>query len=36
MNKFELQRFAVDPKMIKTADLAKVRDVDFTSQFVRC
>ena len=34
MNKFELQRFAVDPKMIKTADLAKVRDVDFTSQFV--
>ncbi len=28
-----LQLFAVDEKMIKSADLAKVRDVDFTARF---
>lgn len=31
--KLDLQRFAVDPKMIMEADLKKVRDVDFTLQF---
>ena len=34
MNRFDLQLFAVDPKTVKSADLAKVRDVDFTEQFV--
>ncbi|MDD7769516.1 hypothetical protein [Suipraeoptans intestinalis] len=29
-----LQLFAVDEKMIKASDLAKVRDVDFTQRFV--
>lgn len=33
MNKFDLQLFAVDANTIKTADLAKVRDVDFTERF---
>ena len=31
--KLNLQLFAVDERMIKSADLAKVRDVDFTLQF---
>ena len=31
--KFALQLFAVDEKMIKSADLAKVRDVDFIERF---
>lgn len=31
--KFGLQLFAVDEKMIKSAELAKVRDVDFTERF---
>ena len=31
--KFGLQLFAVDEKMIISADLAKVRDVDFTERF---
>lgn len=34
MNRFDLQLFAVDTKTVKSADLAKVRDVDFTEQFV--
>lgn len=34
MNRFDLQLFAVDAKTVKSADLAKVRDVDFTEQFV--
>lgn len=34
MKKFDLQLFAVDEKMIKSADLAKVRDVDFVERFV--
>lgn len=33
MKKFDLQMFAVDAKTIKKADLAKVRDVDFTERF---
>lgn len=33
MNKFDLQLFAVDEKTVKAADLAKVRDVDFTERF---
>ena len=31
--KMDLQLFAVDPKAIKAADLARVRDVDFTQRF---
>ena len=34
MKKMNLQLFAVDEKMGKAADLAKVRDVDFTERFV--
>ena len=30
---FDLQMFAVDAKTIKKADLAKVRDIDFTERF---
>lgn len=33
MTKLNLQLFAVDAKTIKAADLAKVRDVDFTERF---
>ena len=33
MKKFDLQIFAVDAKTVKEADLAKVRDVDFTERF---
>lgn len=33
MKKFDLQMFAVDAKTVKAADLAKVRDVDFTERF---
>ena len=33
MRKMNLQLFAVDEKTIKAADLAKVRDVDFTERF---
>lgn len=33
MKKFDLQLFAVDAKTVKAADLAKVRDVDFTERF---
>lgn len=33
MNKFDLQMFAVDENTILAADLAKVRDVDFTERF---
>ena len=33
-NKMNLQLFAVDEKTVKAADLAKVRDVDFTERFV--
>ena len=33
MKKFDLQMFAVDAKTVKEADLAKVRDVDFTERF---
>lgn len=33
MEKFNLQLFAVDTKTIKSADLAKVRDVDFAERF---
>lgn len=33
MKKFDLQLFAVDTKTVKSADLAKVRDVDFTERF---
>lgn len=33
MKKFDLQLFAVDENTIKAADLAKVRDVDFTERF---
>ena len=31
--KFDLQMFAVDAKTVKEADLAKVRDIDFTERF---
>ena len=31
--KFDLQLFAVDAKTVKEADLAKVRDIDFTERF---
>lgn len=34
MNKFDLQLFAADANMVKAADLAKIRDVDFTERFV--
>lgn len=33
MKKIDLQMFAVDAKTVKEADLAKVRDVDFTERF---
>lgn len=33
MKHFDLQLFAVDEKTVKAADLAKVRDVDFTERF---
>lgn len=33
MKKIDLQMFAVDAKTVKAADLAKVRDVDFTERF---
>ena len=33
MKKIDLQLFAVDAKTVKEADLAKVRDVDFTERF---
>ena len=33
MKKLDLQMFAVDAKTVKAADLAKVRDVDFTERF---
>ena len=33
MKKLDLQMFAVDAKTVKEADLAKVRDVDFTERF---
>ena len=33
MNKFNLQLFAVDANTVKSADLAKVRDVDFAERF---
>lgn len=33
MKKFDLQMFAVDTNTVKSADLAKVRDVDFTERF---
>lgn len=33
MRNFDLQMFAVDANTIKAADLAKVRDVDFTERF---
>lgn len=33
MKKFDLQIFAVDANTIKSADLAKVRDVDFAERF---
>lgn len=33
MEKFNLQLFAVDENTVKSADLAKVRDVDFTERF---
>lgn len=33
MKKFDLQLFAVDAKTVKEADLAKVRDIDFTERF---
>ena len=33
MKKFDLQMFAVDAKTVKEADLAKVRDIDFTERF---
>ena len=33
MEKMNLQLFAVDEKTVKAADLAKVRDVDFTERF---
>ena len=33
MRKLDLQMFAVDAKTVKAADLAKVRDVDFTERF---
>lgn len=33
MKKIDLQLFAVDAKTVKAADLAKVRDVDFTERF---
>lgn len=33
MEHFDMQLFAVDTKTVKAADLAKVRDVDFTERF---
>ena len=33
MKKFDLQMFTVDAKTVKEADLAKVRDIDFTERF---
>ncbi|MGM9624287.1 MAG: hypothetical protein ACI3XM_01145 [Eubacteriales bacterium] len=33
MNKMNIQLFAVDANTVKAADLAKVRDVDFTERF---
>lgn len=33
MNKMNLQLFAVDANTVKAADLAKVRDIDFTERF---
>ena len=33
MKKIDLQLFAVDAKTVKEADLAKVRDIDFTERF---
>ena len=33
MKKFNLQLFAVDTNTVKSADLAKVRDVDFAERF---
>ena len=33
MKKLDLQMLAVDAKTVKEADLAKVRDVDFTERF---
>lgn len=33
MKKLDLQLFAVDAKTVKEADLAKVRDIDFTERF---
>ena len=33
MDRFDLQLFAVDANTVKAADLAKVRDVDFTERF---
>lgn len=33
MKKIDLQLFAVDAKTVKAADLAKVRDIDFTERF---
>lgn len=33
MRKLDIQIFAVDPKTVTTADLAKTRDVDFTERF---
>ena len=33
MKKLDLQMFAVDAKTVKEADVAKVRDVDFTERF---
>ena len=33
MRNFDLQMFAVDANTVKAADLAKVRDVDFTERF---
>lgn len=33
MTKFNIQLFAVDANTVKAADLAKVRDVDFTERF---
>ena len=33
MKKLDLQMFAVDAKTVKEADLAKVRDIDFTERF---
>ena len=33
MKHFDLQLFVVDENTVKAADLAKVRDVDFTERF---